>query len=208
MVGQHLIISFLLSAVTVARQSLITVLEENGFTDYAARLQGDPILDAAPGLIIYAPTNAALRVDNGTLGRRATPEDQRKAEHQMGAVNSAANRYPRPRKNGLNTKRLVRYRDEVVPSGSAFMSLLNHPEFVNLGPGNNQSIVEKRAASAELPVIFSGLGASVKVTGNDIPFDKGVIRPINGCVFSLALLFFHVLALLLLRVAVFPSSIY
>ncbi|KAK3309822.1 FAS1 domain-containing protein [Chaetomium strumarium] len=185
MLRQHLIGFLALFAVSALGQSLITVLEENGFTEYAALIQGEPLVAASSDLIIYAPTNAALLADNGTLARRATDRDLQKAKTQFNTVNRTAPKPRRPPTNkpppaGGNGTRPVRHRDELVPSGSAFVTLLDDPEFANLGPGVNQSIVEKRATASELPVVFSGLGAAVQVTGNDIPFDNGIIRPVNG----------------------------
>jgi hypothetical protein len=180
MLGQHFTSFLALFAGSALGQSLLTVLEANGFTEYAALIQGEPLLNASSDLIIYAPTNAALLANNATLARRAS----QKTETKFNTVNKSAFQPPRPPTNKPpavgNGTRLVRHRDELIPSGSAFVTLLDDPEFVNLGPGVNQSIVEKRAASSELPVVFSGLGAVVKVTGNDIPFDKGIIRPVNG----------------------------
>lgn len=64
--------------------------------------------------------------------------------------------------------------------GSVHESLLDGPGWVNLGPQRNQSIVEKYAALASAPVVFTGLGESVKITASDIPFDGGVVRPVSG----------------------------
>ncbi|KAG7290338.1 hypothetical protein NEMBOFW57_000338 [Staphylotrichum longicolle] len=183
MLGQHLLAFTSLFAVLAGGQSLLTVLEDNGFTEYAALIRGDPFLEAASDLIVYAPTNAALVANNGSLTRRATDEDLKKTRARFGAVNRSAPRPQEPPTRSppvVNGTRRVRHRDELVPSGSAFVTLLDDPEFVNLGPGINQSIVEKRAVSSELPVVFAGLGAAVRVMGDDIPFDKGVIRPTNG----------------------------
>lgn len=183
MLGQHLIGFVTVFAALASGQTLVTVLEDNGFSEYAALIRGDPSVEAASDLIVYAPTDAALVANNETLTRRATAEDLKKIRARFASVNRSAPgprappRRPPPAGNGT---RLVRRRDELIPSGSAFVTLLDDPEFVNLGPGVNQSIVEKRAVTSELPVIFSGLGATVKVTGDDIPFDKGVIRPTNG----------------------------
>ncbi|KAH8745274.1 FAS1 domain-containing protein [Diaporthe sp. PMI_573] len=180
MLRQHLIAILALCAVSALAQSLVTTLEENGFAEFAQLLQGDPVLDAGPGLIVYAPTNAALTGGNTTApaNRRAAEDDKTQARNALGAVNSTAPRPPKPPKPPRNSTKLIR--DVVASPGSAFMTLLDNPEFVNLGPRRNQTIVEKNATSASPPLVFSGLGASVKVTGADIPFDNGVIRPIDG----------------------------
>ncbi|KAF4513576.1 hypothetical protein G6O67_000830 [Ophiocordyceps sinensis] len=70
-------------------------------------------------------------------------------------------------------------RDVLVSPGSVLVTLLSNSEFVNLGR-RNQNIVEKGVALPSLLLVLSGLGASVKVTGADIPFDNGFIRPIDG----------------------------
>ncbi|EQL01691.1 Fasciclin-domain-containing protein [Ophiocordyceps sinensis CO18] len=71
--------------------------------------------------------------------------------------------------------------DVLVSPGSVLVTLLSNSEFVNLGR-RNQNIVEKGVALPSLLLVLSGLGASVKVTGADIPFDNGFIRPIDGSV--------------------------
>ncbi|RYP69884.1 hypothetical protein DL771_005827 [Monosporascus sp. 5C6A] len=177
MLKQHLIAFLALCADSAVAQSLETALEENGFTEYAALLQGDPLLQAGPNILVYAPTNAALTRNNDTAAvtRRQNRGDRRQASCQNKAVNLGAAPPGRP-----PVKRDNRVRQVVVSPGSAFQTLLDDPEYVNLGPGRNQTIVEKSAASASLPLVFSGLGQSVSVTGLDIPFDQGVIRPIDG----------------------------
>ena len=40
----------------------------------------------------------------------------------------------------------------------------------------------KNVPNAAFPIVLSGLGESVKVTGVDIPYHCGVIRPISGFV--------------------------
>jgi hypothetical protein len=188
MLGQHLIGFVAVFAALASGQTLVTVLEDNGFSEYAALIRGDPSVEAGSNLIVYAPTDAALVANNETLARRATPEDLKKIRARLATVNRSAPQPREPPKRSPpagNGTRLVRHRDELVPRGSAFVTLVNEPEFVNLGPGVNQSIVEKRVVSSELPVVFSGLGATIRVTGDDIPFDKGVIRPTNGLVSSL-----------------------
>ncbi|KAH6649315.1 FAS1 domain-containing protein [Chaetomium tenue] len=175
MLKQHLIGFAAAFAALASGQSLISVLENNGFSEYAALIRGDPSVEAASDLIVYAPTDAALVANNGTTSK--------KIRARFTNVNRSAPRPRQPPKRSPpagNGTRLVRNRDELVPPGSAFVTLLDDPEFVNLGPGVNQSLVEKRAVSSELPVVFSGLGETIRVTGDDIPFDRGVIRPTNG----------------------------
>ncbi|KAK4233995.1 hypothetical protein C8A03DRAFT_47575 [Achaetomium macrosporum] len=196
MLGQHLIGLLASFAVPALGQStplpplppfsFPTVLEDNRSTEYAALIHGERLVEGAPDLIIYAATNAALLADNGTvagngtLARHATDRGLQKTKARFGAEKRSAPLPPRPprrRPPAGNGTRLVRRRDELVPSRYDFITLLDGPAFVNLGPGVNQSIMEKRTASSKLPVVFSSLGVSIKVTGDDIPFDKGSFLP-------------------------------
>jgi hypothetical protein len=160
-------------------QPLLEALNENGFTSFSQQLEGDPIVTAGPGLIIYAPTNAALEAENasGPIGRRQSKEDLLQARNSIHAVDSTAPRPPRPPKG---PPRNATRRDVPVSVGSPMVTLLDSPKFVNLGQQSNQVIVEKTGAFASLPIVYSGLGRSVKVTGADIPYAQGVIRPIDG----------------------------
>jgi hypothetical protein len=167
-------------------QSLKEALESNGFTLWAQRISTDNLLlNAGPGAIIYAPSNAALELSdkaNPHVVPRATEADKRAAENAVHAVDSTAPRPPKPQKppqNNTSTRRQLGN-----AGGSAQVTLLDNPEFVNLGPGQNQVIVEKNVASGSLPLVFSGLGRTVKVAGDDIPYGNGVIRPIDGLVFT------------------------
>jgi hypothetical protein len=63
-------------------------------------------------------------------------------------------------------------------SGVARVTWLSDPRWVNLGPGRNQTIVEKQLPSSFGPVVITGFGDGIRVTGADLPFDRGVIRPI------------------------------
>jgi len=180
---QHLISLQALCAPALA-QSLKEALEANGFTLWAQRISTDNLLlNAGPGIIIYAPTNAALESSddaNSPITRRADDKDKQEAENAASAVDSTAPRPPKPEKPSQNNT--ATRRQLVNTAGSAQVTLLDNPEFVNLGPGRNQVIVEKNVASWSLPLVFSGLGRAVKVTGDDIPYDNGVIRPIDGFV--------------------------
>ncbi|RYO74894.1 hypothetical protein DL764_010672 [Monosporascus ibericus] len=183
MQAQHIFVFLTLCAIPAFAQSLLAVLQENGFTEYAERLQGDPILSAGPGLIVYTPTNAAL-VGNGnvTVTRRQDAGSDNSAENSYGCVNATAPRWVDPAEfegdSGAGNATLRK--KQVGPSGSVYGTLLDDPEWVNLGPGRNQTIVEKRVPTASLPLVFTGLGASVGVAASDIPFEGGIIRPING----------------------------
>ncbi|RYP63896.1 hypothetical protein DL771_009071 [Monosporascus sp. 5C6A] len=169
-----------LYAVPALSQSLIAALQENGFTAYAEQLRGSPILSAGPNLIVYTPTNAALaRNGNATITRRQSVNND--AGQQFCTGNDLAPRWDSGEEDEDDSEpsnaRLVK--KQVAPSGSVYGTLLDDPEWVNLGPGRNQSLVERRVSSVSLPLVFTGLGQSVQVAASDIPFDGGVIRPIN-----------------------------
>ncbi|KAL8400367.1 hypothetical protein RB594_000669 [Gaeumannomyces avenae] len=158
--------------------SLLTVLQENGFTKYAERLQAlnSPALTAGPNVVVYVPTNAAITNNgNSTIARRGSDEDDR-----AGALYSVNAIAPRRIRNSTTGSKKLLARDLGCTPGLVYESWLNDPAFVNLGPGRNQTVVEKHISLAAQPLVFTGLGASVKVTGDDIPFSGGVIRPISG----------------------------
>ncbi|GAB1319857.1 hypothetical protein MFIFM68171_10067 [Madurella fahalii] len=146
---------------------LLTVLRREGFTEFAQRVEGpdgEVVRNACPDMIVYAPTDAGIaRAASCSLVRRADKKTPNPKQHSC----------PQPRRRSG--------RAEVTASGAvALMTLLDDPEFVNLGPEQNSSIVQKNAPNEALGTVFSGLGGSVRVTGLDIPYDCGVIRPISG----------------------------
>ncbi|KAI1630926.1 FAS1 domain-containing protein [Biscogniauxia mediterranea] len=180
MQAHHLVFLFLCISPALTK-SLLAVLQENGFTEYARQLEGDPILSAGPELIVYSPTNAALiRNQNDTVARRAPARTNNRAGNSFSCVNAVAPTWRDPYTNqgGNGTSRLFRKQEST--SGAVYGTFLDDPEWVNLGPGRNQTLVEKTVTSSSLPIVFSGLGASVSVTASDISFDGGVIRPIDG----------------------------
>ncbi|KAK4443893.1 hypothetical protein QBC34DRAFT_385829 [Podospora aff. communis PSN243] len=156
-------------------QSLLDVLRREGFTEYAALLEGGAgvnILNSPQRLIIYAPTNAGiLRHDQSDNSLRKRLDDAAiKAE-----LNTAFEH------GGDAKRRRSAVCSEVAGRGAQdFMTLLDDPRFVNLPLNNNASIVEKNMPKGALPVVHSGLGDVVKVTGLDIPYDRGVIRPVSA----------------------------
>ncbi|KAK3294420.1 FAS1 domain-containing protein [Chaetomium fimeti] len=155
---------------TVLADPLLPVLQQEGFTEFARELQGaggEVVLNACRNMIIYAPTNAAL-AQRGTcsLARRNDNTTAWKTQ------------YAAPGQEDYGDKR--RAEITTTPGAISRMNLLSHPQFVNLGPGQNSSIIEKNVPNAAFPVVLSGLGESVKVTGLDIPYDCGVIRPVSG----------------------------
>ncbi|KAI5919541.1 FAS1 domain-containing protein [Camillea tinctor] len=184
MQAHHLLVFLFLCVSPAIAQSLLTVLQENGFTEYARLLEGDPILSAGPGLIVYSPTNSALvRNENSTVARRAAARANNQAGNSFSCVNATAPVWVDPSdwydsQRGNRTSRL--FRKQRTSGGSVYGTLLGDPEWVNLGPGRNQTLVEKTVSSSSQPLVFSGLGASVSIIASDIPFDGGVIRPIDG----------------------------
>ncbi|KAK5651904.1 hypothetical protein OQA88_11563 [Cercophora sp. LCS_1] len=166
----------LLSLFTIGSlaQSLLTVLRQEGFSEFAAILERSGI-NITQNVLVYAPTDAAIqrrRLPGGLLARGEadnTAEAKATAEYSL---------FPKP-EGDLEYKRTSVCSDVVGPGAVDYMSFLSDPEYVNLPPGNNASIVQKNVLNAGLPVVFSGLGDSVKVTGLDIPFDHGSIRPVS-----------------------------
>ncbi|KAK0611267.1 FAS1 domain-containing protein [Immersiella caudata] len=177
MMARKVFVLLSLAAGSLAQsQSLLDVLRREGFTEYAALLEsgaGVNILNNPQRLIIYAPTNAGVlrHEQSDNLLRREITEEVNKAEYNSGLEFS-----------GDAAKRK---RDAVCSAVSGlgaadFMTLLDDPKFVNLPLNNNASIVQKNMPKGALPVIHSGLGDVIKVTGLDIPYDRGTIRPVSG----------------------------
>ncbi|KAK4231429.1 FAS1 domain-containing protein [Podospora fimiseda] len=178
MLKRSLAILIALSVTPVISLDLLEALRANGLTDYARLVQGDfDIVNATgPGLIIYASTNEAIREANsanqssGPQRRQDDDQEEKptRAERKAGAG--------KPHNPTLNR------RDTIISPGLALQTFLDDPELVNLGPGRNQTIVEKCLPNQQWPVVFSGLGANVSIVDNEIPFDGGVIRPICGII--------------------------
>ncbi|KAK0649321.1 FAS1 domain-containing protein, partial [Cercophora newfieldiana] len=155
---------------------LLTVLRSEGFTQFAQELEGpagEGIRGCSNRLIVFAPTNAGLarRATCSPVQRRGDTEppsdDEAKADASQNVVGET--KYDDRRRATITT----------TPGAVSFLTWLNDPRFVNLG-GQNSSIVQVNRPNAALPIVLSGLGDSVKVTGLDIPFDCGVIRPISA----------------------------
>ncbi|KAK3485407.1 FAS1 domain-containing protein [Neurospora hispaniola] len=160
-----------LSAATLASaDTLINTLQQNGFSDFASIYQdADPSIlssiDVGSNFIIYATNNTQSAV-NSTLGRRRTTSQSQRAA--MSSVQNTAS----------SSKKLRFKRQQANSPAAVFQSLLSDPDIVNLGPGVNQSLVEKPVGDAGVPTVFAGAGKAVPVVGDDIPFDAGVIRPV------------------------------
>ncbi|KAK4161321.1 FAS1 domain-containing protein [Cladorrhinum sp. PSN259] len=164
-----------LSAAPALSQSLNAALQANGFTDFARiAAQVPSIANAAgPGLLIYASTNDAIREAN--LNRANAAGSRRRQDDGE----------PRPTPEEIecqttNTHSQRQRRDTAVAPGTARQTFLDDPQLVNLGPGRNQTVVEKCIPGQVWPLIFSGLAINVSVVGPDIPFDGGLIRPVGG----------------------------
>lgn len=193
----------LLSAARVTfGQSLESVLLENDFTRFVSLLQGSPVLEFGYDLIIYAPTDASLegigealvaRAENSTAGSSSGYNTAYQIANGTAyrPYTGPGSKIPPPKPKTTTTSKTTSAtarprllaRQDVDPEpdcGVVRETWLEDPAFVNLGPGHNQTIIEKNVCGMSRPLIFSGLGASVKVTADDIPFDRGVIRPVTG----------------------------
>lgn len=161
-------------------QDLMTVLKEKGFNQFSNQLEGDPILTSlGSNVLVYAPTDSGLaKTNSSSLNRRDEEDDALVAKNGARVVNRSAPipALP-PDVDDAASRRFVR---AVETGGSAWVTLLDDPKYVNLPDGRNQSILEKPSASGGRPFVFSGLGASVQVASDDIPFNNGIIRPIDG----------------------------
>lgn len=167
MLSRSLTLLLGLSATPVLSVDLFQALESNGFTDFARVAAQVPSIAQArgPGLVIYAPTNDGIREANVNRRRDHGEPHPTPEEAECGCTNT-------------NTQ--VQTRDAIVSPGSARRTFLDDPDLVNLGPGRNQTVVEKCLPNQLFPIIYSGLGVNVSVVGDDIPFDGGVIRPVAG----------------------------
>lgn len=196
----------LAAPVTVLAQSLESVLLENDLTRFASVLSGNPVLQYGSDLIIYAPTDASLADDDTIPGLlvRADGDSNVWSNYQIASL-SALKPPPKPSQNNTSSTanptnsaaptasvgpaRLLVRQDgggadtESDQCGIVRETWLQDPAFVNLGGGHNQTIVEKNICGMSRPLVFSGLGASVRVTADDIPFDRGVVRPVSGLVY-------------------------
>ena len=188
MLVQHLLIWSALHATKVLAQSLQSVLLDNGLTGFAGILAGHPVHSSGFDLIVYAPTDAALeQIGGAAVARRA---DISASLYLSGGTsptfskpkNSSSTTSTTSKATPTSTAKLRLARAEEAPCGVARETWLDDPAFVNLGPRHNQTIIEKNVCGMARPLVFTGLGASVKVTADDIPFDRGVVRPISGFV--------------------------
>ncbi|EHK19972.1 uncharacterized protein TRIVIDRAFT_155305 [Trichoderma virens Gv29-8] len=159
-------------ALAQSPQSLFSTLQANGFTEFAQRLPTIELTSAEAGLVVYAPNNNAFIISGNATVARAT----------IGPPPAALN-LARFRGGGsfqYNSRALATRMAKRATSRGSVYETLYHDDFVLLGSGHNQSLVERNVPSASLPFVFSGLGKSAQVVGSDIPFDKGVIRPIDA----------------------------
>ncbi|KAH0497868.1 hypothetical protein TgHK011_005150 [Trichoderma gracile] len=178
---QHIFSLFCLTAAWVALsqspQSLFSVLEANGFTELARRLQASGPLPLLPGLVVYAPSNNALEASgNFTVTRRADFGGGGDSAPYLLARRLVPTHVSSSGSNGSISARAERRKPDL---GAVYETLYQSPT-VGLGPGHNQTLVQRNVPSASLPFVFTGLGKYVRVTSDDIPFDHGVIRPVDG----------------------------
>ncbi|KAL8286076.1 hypothetical protein RB597_002938 [Gaeumannomyces tritici] len=168
-------LTFLASCASLAiaqSGSLQQVLSEGGLTDYLNLLQSvnSPVLTEGTNLIVYATINAAFN-GNSTIKRR----DEAAENAALAAIqtsNSEATSSAKKRDASLS-----------CGPGVARRTWLSDPRWVNLGPGRNQTVVEKQLASSG-PVVLTGLGEGIRVTGSELRFDRGVVYPIAEYVLS------------------------
>ena len=182
---QYIFSQFCLIAASVVlaqspSQSLLSVLQVNGFTEFAQRLQASEPVNLRPGIVVYAPSNNAFDTisssGNLTVARRADDDAIKRrtaASYGFGEVT-----YPTHISSANNTLFSVVGKRE-TDLGAVYETLY-HDSSVRLGSGHNQTLVQRNVPSASLPFVFTGLGKYVRVTGDDIPFDHGVVRPIDG----------------------------
>ncbi|KAM5352950.1 hypothetical protein ACJ41O_005672 [Fusarium nematophilum] len=184
MFWQRLITPILLCESALA-QDLLTKLRTEGLDEFADKVERDPRFNTVGSdLVVYAPTNSG--VSGPALRRRDDDDDDAArilAELGLSFTNEIApGRGIPPEDDDASSgdddrRKFIR---DVQTGGSALISYLDDPDYANLPEGRNQSIVEKPSGSGSRPFVYSGLGASVQVVGDDIPFDNGVIRPIDG----------------------------
>lgn len=165
----------LLLQLVLGTDPLLTVLCREGFTEFARLLEGPAgasIRNACPRrIILFTPTNAAIaRANSCSLSRRDDPPA------------TAPDQYHCPADQAVPGPIVVKRRSTITttPGAVALRNFLNDPQWVNLGPGQNSSVVQKNVPNAGLGTVLTGLGDIVKITGLDIPFECGVIRPISG----------------------------
>ncbi|KAL8372583.1 hypothetical protein RB595_002092 [Gaeumannomyces hyphopodioides] len=164
-------LTFLASCASLAiaqSGSLQEVLNEGGLTDYLNLLQSvnSPVLTEGTNLIVYATINAAFDNDNSTIKRRDEADEAAAAAAIQTSNSEASSSTTKRDTSGLG-----------CGPGVARRTWLNDPRWVNLGPGRNQTIVEKQLASSG-PVVIAGLGDGIRVTGAELLFNRGVVRPI------------------------------
>ncbi|RSM18340.1 hypothetical protein CDV31_002859 [Fusarium ambrosium] len=165
-------------ATSVLADTLSNTLQDSGFTLFQQQLQDNPELlnSKEPGLVVYAPTDSGLSSSDGP-GRVKRQEKSLKYQNGYYFAGENSNRYPDPPSN----RRRMFIRD-LKSGGDARMTFLDDPAYVNLGWVNNQSLVERPSNCCDggKRQVYTGLGGNVNVAGKDIPFDNGVIRPIDG----------------------------
>ncbi|PGH00676.1 hypothetical protein GX51_05662 [Blastomyces parvus] len=143
--------------------SLQQALRENGYIRFADYLASDPPFELDPAVssvLILAPIDAAFNDQpKGILGRRAALQKD-SAEYYAG--------------DGGNARRGL-----LTPSDTVVETFFTNPEYVNLN-GRGQVFVRQSSLLGLSERISSGLQESVNIVSDDIPFDQGTIRGIDG----------------------------
>ncbi|KLJ10764.1 hypothetical protein EMPG_13872 [Blastomyces silverae] len=157
------LLSLSLWTLSVYSQSLQQALRDNGYTRFADFLASDPPFEldpAASSVLILAPINAAFDGQpNGILGRRAALQKD-SSEYYAGENGNA--------RRGLLT-----------PSETVVETFFTNPKYVNLN-GRGQVFIRQPGLLGLFERISSGLQESVNIVSDDITFDQGTIRAIDG----------------------------
>ncbi|KAL7945341.1 FAS1 domain-containing protein [Trichoderma barbatum] len=166
-------------ALAQSPQSLLSALQANGFTEFAQRLQASELISLPTGIVVYAPNNnAIIGSGNNTVARRIDNEAANNIKILFNFGRDTVTTHDTS--SGDQNSTLVKRIGKRATAKGIVYETLYHDASVRLGSGHNQTLVERKTSSASLPFVFSGLGKNVQVTGSDIPFEDGVIRPING----------------------------
>jgi hypothetical protein len=185
-------------SVPVYGQSLIDVLVDRGFTEFARELQLYPNLLAKftgrNDITVWAPVNKAVtpitrrssRIDRSTLHRRQTEaEYSTQISHTGQPPTTVA---PTRKKRQLADDLLGFTKRQAGLPASNFVTLrtfLEDPTFVNLGPNQPGRVVSNYAAPppgsdiATIAISGGGGGITNQVSG-PFKYDNGLIIGVNG----------------------------
>jgi hypothetical protein len=169
-------------SIPVFGQGLIEVLNDKGFTSFAADLQSYPDLLARitenNDVTVFAPTNEAFAAAHGDTGNN-TKLRKRASESQNGE--QAAHTGPPP------PERRKRQNGDLPDSNFVTLrTFLEDPAFVNLGPNQPGRIVQNNGAppagtEESILEVTSGLGDVSSQVNGSFKYDKGIIVGVNRC---------------------------